>query len=136
MTTTDRPSHVRVKRLPPYRLLLIDDDADVRDIAAGVFTEPMFVFATWDGPHGAINAARRFQPDVVLIDIQLPSFGGERVCGLVRPVCPPHAQFYAYSSSCEEVLRAIVRSRAMHGYFSKSTSPYDIRHQLERALAR
>jgi CheY-like chemotaxis protein len=60
----------------PLCVLLVDDWHDVTDLLALTVRlwgyEPVVAY---DGP-GALEAARRYQPDVVLLDIALPGMDG------------------------------------------------------------
>ena len=58
-------------------LLIVDDVADFRWLARRLLTADGFdvVGEAADGP-AAVAAARALQPDVVLLDVQLPGFDG------------------------------------------------------------
>jgi CheY-like chemotaxis protein len=59
------------------RLLVIDDDADIRDIVVLLFEHRGFdVDAVSDGIH-AVQLAKDY--DVILLDLNMPVFDGERL---------------------------------------------------------
>jgi len=62
------------------RILIVDDDTEFRDLAAALLAADGFTVAgvTGDGA-SAIDAVRRLQPDVVLLDVQMPGMDGFEV---------------------------------------------------------
>jgi DNA-binding response OmpR family regulator len=62
------------------RVLVVEDERTIADaIAARLRAEGFLVQIAGDGP-GAVEAARREQPDVVVLDVMLPGFDGLEVC--------------------------------------------------------
>lgn len=71
-------------------VVLVDDAADVRVLLQLLLElEGYEVTATADGPAG-LAAVRALQPDVVLLDVQLPGMDGTEVLRLLR-ADPPTA---------------------------------------------
>jgi DNA-binding NarL/FixJ family response regulator len=72
-------------------VLIVDDHEDFRRSAAALLTAEGFdvVGSAGDG-HGAIEAAARLRPEVVLLDIQLPGADGFAIAEqLARTADPP-----------------------------------------------
>jgi two-component system CheB/CheR fusion protein len=67
------------------RILVVDDNRDAADSLARYLTRVMGqrVEVAYDGP-GAVDVARRFRPDVVLLDIGLPGMSGYEVAERLR----------------------------------------------------
>jgi two-component system CheB/CheR fusion protein len=66
--------------LPPQRILVVDDNVDAADSLADllkIFGHDVRV--TYTG-HSALEEAREFAPQVVLLDIGLPGMDGNEVC--------------------------------------------------------
>ncbi len=67
------------------RVLIVDDERDLTDTLAlrltaeGGFT----VSVAYDGAQG-LHQARRFKPDVILLDISMPGLDGWQVCSALR----------------------------------------------------
>jgi len=74
--------------LSPQRILIVDDDAGVRETVGAVLGDEGFcaVFAA-DGPE-AIAAARAQAPDLVLLDVWLPGMDGIQVLERLRAEHP------------------------------------------------
>jgi two-component system alkaline phosphatase synthesis response regulator PhoP len=61
------------------RVLVVDDEAPIRLLCrVNLEAEGMEVLEAGDGPSG-LEAARREQPDVVLLDVMMPGLDGWRV---------------------------------------------------------
>ncbi len=69
---------------PGLRVLVVDDDEDVRDVIVTALERERFdVRQAADGPT-AVETAERFAPDVVLLDLNLPGMRGIDVCQRIR----------------------------------------------------
>ena len=83
------PTHqppARVAREPRgSRILVVDDNQDAADTLARYLTRVMGgrVEVAYDGP-AAVDAARRFRPEIVLLDIGLPGMSGYEVAERLR----------------------------------------------------
>ncbi|MFU8773335.1 MAG: response regulator transcription factor [Anaerolineales bacterium] len=68
----------------PTRVLVIDDDVAVTDMLR-VILEPMsFEVVSSASAEDGINAAHRFNPDVVVLDLFMPGMDGWEVCRAIR----------------------------------------------------
>lgn len=66
------------------RVLVVDDDPTVAEIAAGYLERAGFtVHRAADGP-SALEAAARHRPDLVVLDLMLPGMDGLEVCRRLR----------------------------------------------------
>ncbi len=62
------------------RVLVVEDERTIAEaVAARLRSEGFTVDLAGDGP-GAVAAARRIRPDLVVLDIMLPGFDGLEVC--------------------------------------------------------
>jgi PAS domain S-box-containing protein len=66
------------------RLLLVDDNADALLMLASLLELEGYEVHTASDGRGALDAAERLQPDVVLLDIGLPDINGYEVARLLR----------------------------------------------------
>src|SRR5262245_48378425 len=72
----------------PWSILVVDDDAGLRDVAAQLLTTAgHLVHQAADGPE-ALAMLERSEFDIVLLDINLPSMNGLDVLALIRAM--PH----------------------------------------------
>ena len=66
------------------KLLIIDDDAHLRESLAEVLELEGFECAQAGAAHAGIEAAKKLDPDVVIMDIQLPDSSGFQICQTLR----------------------------------------------------
>ncbi len=70
--------------MEPYRILLVEDDATIREMTQLSLQRDGFTVETAaDGPSG-LDAFRADPPDLVLLDLMLPGLDGVSVCRAIR----------------------------------------------------
>ena len=70
--------------MPAQKILVIDDDAHLREsLAEGLDLEGFTCFEAGNAKHG-IASAKKNNPDVVIMDIQLPDSSGFQICQELR----------------------------------------------------
>lgn len=67
-----------------YRVLLVEDDATLRETVAYNLSRQGYEVLTADNGYDALETARRGQPDLLLLDVMLPGIDGFEVCRLLR----------------------------------------------------
>jgi len=68
----------------PRRVLVVEDDASIRDtLAFNLKKEGYLVTVAQDGSEAVVKA-RESQPDLVLLDLMLPELSGLEVCRILR----------------------------------------------------
>ena len=65
-------------------LLIADDDTEVRDVLAQVFTRRGYTVLTADDGASALETAARYRPDVILTDLDMPGMDGLALCAAIR----------------------------------------------------
>ena len=80
------------------RLLIVDDESDMRWVIRGVFEDEDFEIAEAENGAEAVSVVQEFQPDVVLTDLMMPEMDGKELlkhCVQIDadlPVIRVHAQ--------------------------------------------
>ncbi|MFF3326177.1 response regulator [Streptomyces sp. NPDC002889] len=108
---------------PPVRVLVVDDEELVRAALQRILdaADAITVVGTCDGPD-AVDAVRRLAPDVVLLDIDMPSVGGLDVLRRLRALSrPPVVAMLTALDRADHVERTL-RGGAS-GFLLKSTEP-------------
>jgi two-component system OmpR family response regulator len=66
------------------RVLVVDDEANIRDLLSTSLTFVGFEVQTAADGRSAVTAARSFRPDLVVLDVMLPDMDGFEVCRTLR----------------------------------------------------
>ena len=134
-TTHPEPAAGPAKDPAPVRVMVVDDhpmwrDAVARDLAAAGFD---VVATAEDGPQ-AVRRARTCEPDVLVLDLNLPTLPGVEVCKqLVGNGSTLRVLVLSASGEHADVLEA-VKSGAT-GYLLKSASTQELVDAVRRTAA-
>ena len=116
----------------PLRLLVVDDHEVVRQGLVALIDrrEKFQVVAEAGTVEEALEAARRFQPDLVIMDVRLPDGSGIEACREIRAELPATRVVMLTSYPDEEaVLSAIIAGAS--GYLLKQIRARDLVNALE-----
>ncbi|HEX7400494.1 MAG TPA: response regulator transcription factor [Candidatus Limnocylindrales bacterium] len=116
----------------PLRLLVVDDHEVVRQGLVALIDrrEKFQVVAEAGTVEEALEAARRFQPDLVIMDVRLPDGSGIEACREIRAELPGTRVVMLTSYPDEEaVLSAIIAGAS--GYLLKQIRARDLVSALE-----
>ena len=109
----------------PPRVVIVDDHRLFRSGVRAEIGERVVVVAEADDVGSAVEAIERWSPDVVLLDVHLPSGSGREVIEAVAAT-EVETRFLALSvSDAAEDVIAVVRAGA-RGYVTKSISGDDL----------
>jgi two-component system, NarL family, nitrate/nitrite response regulator NarL len=105
------------------RVLIVDDHPLTRDALAALLTAHGFDVAghAADGEE-AVQAARRLQPQLVLLDLSMPGLNGIEALPRLREAAPGAEVVVLTASGTEENLLAAIRGGAA-GYLLKTEPP-------------
>jgi DNA-binding response OmpR family regulator len=118
----------------PARVLVVDDEPPIRAIVRGFLERAgMLVAEAADGP-AAVEGARSFVPDVVVLDIMLPGFDGLEVLRRIRAFADPLV--ILLSARTEEVDRIVGLRVGGDDYLVKPFSPGELVARVEALLRR
>lgn len=67
-----------------YKVLIIDDDTHLREGLAEVLDAEGFACTEAGNAKAGIDSAKKHNPDVVIMDIQLPDSSGFQICQELR----------------------------------------------------
>lgn len=116
------------------RVLVVDDDPTVAEVVAGYLERGGYtVDRAEDGP-GALERARVFRPDLVVLDLMLPGMDGLEVCRRLRAKGPvPVIMLTARGDEDDRILGLEVGA---DDYVTKPFSPRELVLRVESVLRR
>ncbi len=116
------------------RVLVVDDEPPIRSVVRGFLErEGMLIAEAGDGPN-AVEEARAFVPDVIVLDIMLPGFDGLEVLRRVRAFSDPYVLLLTARS--EEVDRIVGLTVGADDYLTKPFSPRELVARVQALLRR
>jgi DNA-binding response OmpR family regulator len=114
----------------PYRILLVEDDPTLREtVAYNLRAQGYEVLLAADG-YQALDAARREQPDLMLLDVMLPGIDGFEVCRVLRR--ESSLPILMLTARSDEVDRVVGLEMGADDYLTK---PFSMRELLARVKA-
>lgn len=114
------------------RVLVVDDDPTQLSLLERTLRLEGFEVSTATGAIGVSALVRRVQPDLVLLDVNIPALSGDRLLEVVRRHAPPDTKLVLYSACDEAHLRRLANEVHADGYISKSTAALDLADRIRR----
>jgi len=66
------------------KILVIDDEPEITEIVETFLSEAGYTVAVINTPQEAVEKARAFKPDVILLDIMMPGMDGYDICHALK----------------------------------------------------
>ena len=120
-----------------FEVLVVDDFTEWRQFVCRTLQAipgVVVVGEASDGPE-AIEKAVKLRPDLILLDIGLPSLNGIEVSRQVRQVSPESSVVFLTEHRSSDVMEECFRSGAS-GYVVKSSAANDLVSAVKAALER
>jgi DNA-binding NarL/FixJ family response regulator len=114
------------------KVLLVDDHPFVREgVRACLLRHKQFeVVGDASSGEEAINKAKKYSPDIIIMDISMPGMNGLEATRCLRGICPRARVLILTVHEKKEFVREVVESGA-RGYIRKSTSPVEFVTAIE-----
>jgi DNA-binding response OmpR family regulator len=115
------------------RVLVADDDADIRDLVVVKLESAGFDVATATDGQAALDQVRADPPDLVLLDVTMPRLTGIEVCAALRgsPATATMPIILLTADAAEPD-----GSDGADGYVRKPFSPRDLLSRVQSVLSR
>lgn len=118
------------------RILIVDDDRTHLDSTKGLLEAEGYEVFTHEQGFGSTNAIALLQPDLVLLDVNMPGLSGDRLAEVYRANSRTRSvRVMLYSSNDEDALRDAARRLQLDGYICKG-NPATLRLRVAAILAR
>ena len=113
------------------RVLILDDDPEQLLLIGRTLRAAGYDVEMVTSPIGITNVARRLQPDVVLLDVNVPALSGDQ---LVEGIRKQHAaaRIILYSGSDAAALRSPAKSAGADGWIQKGTPMDEVVRKIRR----
>ena len=102
-----------VSRLRPFRLLIADDDAGVRDALRAIF-EPYFELLEARAGDEAIDLIQHVRVDIALLDMHMPRRTGLETLRVLKRVHADAPGILVTASATPDLRRDAIEARAFH----------------------
>jgi two-component system, cell cycle response regulator DivK len=131
--TMDDPRAGRDRQL----VLLVDDDPHDREIYGRILCYNGFDVICAEAGTVALRLARKYMPDLVLLDIGLPDLHGLDLCSALRTDADTSAiPVIALSAYAEKRMGEQARLAGCTRYIEKPASPVAVLHEIEELVGR
>lgn len=67
-----------------HKILVIDDEPEITDIVKAFLTNAGYEVRIENSPANSVEAARRFRPSLIILDIMMPVMDGYEVCSVLK----------------------------------------------------
>jgi DNA-binding response OmpR family regulator len=112
----------------------VDDEEPILDLVRGYLERERWAVATATDGEAAIDQARAFAPDVVVLDLMLPGLDGVEVCRRLRTFSDAYVVMLTAKS--EEVDKLIGLAVGADDYITKPFSPRELVSRIRAMLRR
>ena len=119
----------------PLRILVVEDHARFRHLICAALQQQA-EFQTIEAADGleGVQKAEAQQPDVILLDINLPQMHGFEAAQQIRRLAPNARLLFVSQESSPEIVRQALRLGAL-GYVQKISAATDLLPAIDAALA-
>ena len=118
----------------PLLVMIVDDDPMILQVSAAVLERRGHRVIKRASAIGTSVAISREQPDVVLLDVNMPGLSGDRLAKLVQPGGKPTV--ILYSGIFVDELEELARSCGAAGVIPKNGDSQHLVQQVERLAGR
>lgn len=116
------------------RVLILDDDPEQLLLVGRSLRAAGYDVEMLTSPIGITNVARRLQPDVVLLDVNVPALSGDQ---LVEGIRKQHAaaRIVLYSGADAATLHGLAKTAGADGWIQKGTPMDEVVRKIRRLTA-
>lgn len=117
------------------KLLIVDDDRDALDVAKIRLAKENVAIVCADGGAAGLKAARSEQPDLILLDLDMPDMSGFDVCRALKAdaeLCMIPVLFLSGSTTAEDKIHGLDLGAV--DYVTKPFDAFELRARVRAAL--
>ena len=117
-----------------HRILVVDDEVTLLNSVRAYLEQEGYAVQTAADGHTALQAARAFQPDLVVLDIMLPEIDGLEVLRQLRQTSDVYV--IMLTARADEADKVIGLGMGADDYLTKPFSPRELVARIKSALRR
>jgi len=119
-----------------YTILLVDDEPFILSATAQLLRNAGHVVHTCEQWMGVATTVRAEEPDLVLLDYNMPTLKGDDLCSILkRNLSNSHMKVVLFSSEPEEFLAATVTQCGADGYIKKNVAGHVLLGAIDETLS-
>jgi DNA-binding response OmpR family regulator len=119
------------------RLLVIEDDADIRELVVFKLGQLGFDVRAFDDPRPGLESVAHEPPDLVVLDVMLPAMSGLEVCRRLREAeATANVPIIMLTAKAQEADVERGFASGATDYVIKPFSPRELVSRVEAILAR
>lgn len=111
----------------PQRALVVEDAVEIQEVVTALLRDEGFDVRTASDGERAVEVARAFQPDLIVLDLSLPGLDGIQVCQQIRTFS--EAYILMLTAKSDEVDKVVGLSVGADDYVTK---PFSARELVAR----
>lgn len=116
-------------------ILLVDDEPFILDATARLLRSAGYDVHTCEQWTGVASTIHREEPDLILMDYNMPSIKGDDLCRILkRNMTGTESRIIIFSSESESDLVDIVRRSGADGYIKKNVAGHILIQRIREAL--
>lgn len=119
--------------MPEKKILIVDDEADTRDMLDKLLTSEGFVVSCSPGPLDALEHVKRLQPDLIILDLHMPKMDGIDLLPRLQ-LCVPHARVMILSAYADPETSQRALEQGVAGVLWKPFKTSSLLHMIRRIL--
>ncbi len=117
-----------------FRILVVDDEPPIVELVTGYLVREGWTVESEADGIAALEAVRRFDPDVIVLDVMLPGLDGVEVCRQLRTFSD--AYVLMLTARGEEIDRIMGLTVGADDYLVKPFSPRELVARIKALLRR
>ena len=117
-----------------FRILVVDDEPPIVELVTGYLVREGWAVESAGDGIAALEAARRIDPDVIVLDVMLPGLDGVEVCRQLRTFSD--AYVLMLTARGEEIDRIMGLTVGADDYLVKPFSPRELVARIKALLRR
>lgn len=117
------------------RILVVDDDQDIRDIIVFMLQEEGYEVMELDAGRQVVETVERTHPDLLLLDVMLGDSDGRDICGILKHKSATQYLSIIIVSATHGWHTRHEKSCAADNYIAKPFDMHDLLDQVRRYAA-